>query len=81
MLSRHGSVAVAQIVTIAPRRQNCSRQAQFVERIYGGKRGAASRGTDVETLENARIDLSADSAQLQSAFRCCGQNGEITTYQ
>ena len=41
--------------------QNCSRQAQFVERIYGGRRGAASRGTDVETLENARIDLSADN--------------------
>ena len=43
--------------------QNCSRQAQFVERIYGGRRGAASRGTDVETLENARFDLSADNAR------------------
>ena len=38
MLLRHGSVAVAQIVTIAPRLHNCSRQGQFVERIYGGKR-------------------------------------------
>ena len=29
------------------------RQGQFVKQIYVGKRGAPSRGTDVETVENA----------------------------
>ena len=37
MLSRHGSVAVAQIAMIAARLRECSQNVQFVERIYGGK--------------------------------------------